>query len=260
MAQTTILNRIKKIQTHIGVAADGVIGTATLTALENTLFTKTEDILQTGSLAVSRKGVDLIITHEISSKAYYQKFLSRPIWPKGGSGVTVGIGYDLGYHTPNQIQKDWAGQLKGQDLEALCLVAGKKGQAAKAMLDQVRHIPVPFTAAREVFFKTALDRHGAKARKAYPGVEDLFPDTQAAMLSLVYNRGTAMAGARRKEMAAIKPLVVAQDYFGIADQILAMKRLWKNKGLDGLLRRREAEAMLVRESNRDYAPDEIIRV
>jgi GH24 family phage-related lysozyme (muramidase) len=31
----------------------------------------------------------------------------------------------------------------------------------------------------------------------------------------------------------------------IADQLRAMKRLWKGQGLDGLLRRRDAEADMV---------------
>ncbi len=61
-------------------------------------------------------------------------------------------------------------------------------------------------------------------------------------------------------MAAIVPLVAAQDYPGIADQIIAMKRLWVNKGLDGLLKRRDEEAMLVRQADRVYTPDEIIRI
>jgi len=260
MLQTAIVKRIKRIQIRIGVAADGIIGPATITAIENILFTQNPDILQTGSLSLSVKGVNELITHEISSKAYYEKFLSRPTWPGGGSGVTIGIGYDLGYHTPKQIQKDWSGQLKGSDLDALFLAAGNKGQAAKSMLDQVRNIPVSFKAARAVFYMTTLVRYGAKTRKAYPGVGNLFPDAQAAILSLVYNRGTAMAGARRKEMAAIKPLVVSQDYSGIADQILAMKRLWVNKGLDGLLSRRDSEAHLVLGSNREYDLDDIIRV
>lgn len=58
-----------------------------------------------------------------------------------------------------------------------------------------------------------------------------------------------LSGPRRTEMAAIKDLVVQQDYEGISRQIRAMKRLWENKGLDGLLKRRKDEARLVRQTD-----------
>ncbi len=61
-------------------------------------------------------------------------------------------------------------------------------------------------------------------------------------------------------MAAIKPLVVQQDYAGIAQQIQNMKRLWQGKGLSGLLKRRDDEADMVLSSNRAYAQSELIRV
>jgi len=69
-----------------------------------------------------------------------------------------------------------------------------------------------------------------------------------------------MAGERRKEMAAIKPLVAAKDYQGMAEQILSMKRLWQGKGLKGLLRRRDEEAGLILGADRDYDPVDIIRI
>ncbi|HEY6129471.1 MAG TPA: hypothetical protein VIW23_14955, partial [Candidatus Acidoferrum sp.] len=59
------------------------------------------------------------------------------------------------------------------------------------------------------------------------------------------NRGPGMEGDRRKEMRAVRDAVANQDLQEIADQIRAMKRLWEGKGLDGLLKRRDAEADLV---------------
>jgi GH24 family phage-related lysozyme (muramidase) len=43
-------------------------------------------------------------------------------------------------------------------------------------------------------------------------------------------------------MRNIKNLVPKKNYKSIAREIRSMKRLWLNKGLDGLLERREAEA------------------
>ena len=262
MPQGTIQKRIKRIQGHLGVPADGLIGPTTLTAIEDVLFKdpQAEEGAAHYALTVSRKGLKMIVKHEISSPAYYRKFLSQPIWPGGSSGVTIGIGYDLGYNNERQIRKDWAGQLNDTDLEKLVVVAGLKGQSAQQALKGVRSVSVPFENARDVFYESTLGRYAASTAKTYPGIEALFPDAQAGLLSLIYNRGASRAGARRKEMAAIKPLVAQQDYEAIARQIRAMKRLWEGKGLPGLLKRRDDEARLVRQSDRDYDAEDIVRV
>jgi hypothetical protein len=98
--------RIKRIQSYLGVPDDGVIGPTTLTALENRLFDRqTQSAAVTSvSLTVSRKGLQQIVQHEISSAFYYRKFLSHPTWSGGSSGITIGIGYDLGYNSGRQIR------------------------------------------------------------------------------------------------------------------------------------------------------------
>lgn len=254
--------RIKRIQSHLGVPDDGIIGPITLTALENALFSDRQREALAGqyALTVSRKGLDHLVKHEISSPHNYTKFLSHPTWPGGGSGVTIGIGYDLGYNSQKQFRKDWGHWLTDMDLERLIQVSGLKGDAARDALKGVRSMTVPLESAQRVFYESTLSRSAASTRKIYPGVERLFPDAQAGLLSLVYNRGTSLSGSRRKEMAAIKPLVAQQDYAGISQQIMAMKRLWENKGLDGLLKRREDEARLVIRSDRIYEDSEIVRI
>lgn len=59
-------------------------------------------------LVLSDRAVDMIIRYETGGKAYYVKKLVRPTWPGGDSGVTIGIGYDLGYYSAAQIRSDWA--------------------------------------------------------------------------------------------------------------------------------------------------------
>jgi GH24 family phage-related lysozyme (muramidase) len=49
-------------------------------------------------------------------------------------------------------------------------------------------------------------------------------------------------------MKAIVELVAKKDYEGIAEEIERSKRLWEGKGLDGLVKRRESEADMVRDS------------
>lgn len=262
MTKGRIKHRIQRIQRHLGVTADGLIGPVTLTAIEEALF---DDAAKAGSgedyaLTLSRKGLTQLVNQEIGSAAYYRRALSNPTWPGGRSGVTIGIGYDLGYNSESRIRQDWSSVLGELDLERLIVVSGLKGEVAQQAVKQVQSVTVPLESAESVFFEATLTRYALLTRKAYPGVENLHPDAQAALLSLIYNRGASLKGERRTEMAAIKDLVALQDYDGIAQQLQAMKRLWKGRGLDGLLKRRDHEARLVRLSNRSYETTELVRV
>lgn len=260
MPSPSVVSRVKNIQKFLGLEADGIIGSDTLTAIERIVF---ED-RATGvaySLTVSRAGLDLLIEHEISSKAYYNRRLKSPVWPGGNSGVTMGIGYDLGYHTAAQVKKDWGAVVSESELKKLQKVVGLRGLSAKRVLSRLSGIKISFSEASRVFSESTLPAYAKKTRKAYPGVEKLHPDAQAALLSLVYNRGTSMSRkSSRKEMRDIRQRVVAKDYSGIAQLISGMKRLWLDKGLPGLLKRRDDEAGLVEASNRHYDSTELINV
>jgi hypothetical protein len=52
-------------------------------------------------------------------------------WPGGDSGITIGIGYDLGYVTADEFAKDWQDILAAADLQALNGAVGLKAEAAK---------------------------------------------------------------------------------------------------------------------------------
>lgn len=254
--------RIKRIQKHLKLTADGIIGSGTLTALENKLFSqKVAESKQTQySLTISKKGYNALMHHEIVSPNYYKKHLQKPVWPGGGSGITIGIGYDLGYNSPAQIKRDWQAYLSDKDIEKLIAVSRKKGASAKQKLSTVSRLKIPFDAANEVFSIAILPRYAALTFKAYPGITKLLPDVQAALLSLVYNRGRAMSGSKRKEMKAIQALVKKKDYAEIASQIKSMKRLWEGKGLAGLLQRRDDEANLILNAKETYSWKSLIRV
>jgi GH24 family phage-related lysozyme (muramidase) len=55
-----------------------------------------------------------------------------------------------------------------------------------------------------------------------------------------------VSGERRSEMLNIRNLVPSKNYKAIAQEIIDMKRLWYGKGLDGLLKRRDEEAALIK--------------
>ena len=188
----------------------------------------------------------LILDFEVGGgQAYYDKKLVHPTWPGGESGVTIGVGYDIGYATRAQLDADWGARIAGPDLARLALCLGVKSLSAKARIPSVRDIAIPWMAASAVFFALTVPRYYRQTAAAFPGLERLPADAQGALVSLVFNRGGSMKGASRSEMRAIRDLVPLGDLRGIAAQLRAMKRLWVGKGLDGLVKRREVEAKLV---------------
>jgi GH24 family phage-related lysozyme (muramidase) len=198
---------------------------------------------------ISKKATDLIIQHEVGGRAYYEKKLQAPIWAGGESGVTIGMGYDLGFNSEKQFMLDWSGAINLNYINALRPTIGIKGPQAKAMLKgEILNVRIPYNTAYEVFVKSSLPRYYAMTKKIYPNMDLLNDDTKGALVSVVYNRGNKLEGDSRAEMRAIVDLIAKQDYEGIAEQIEKSKRLWENRGLDGLVVRRESEADLIRES------------
>jgi GH24 family phage-related lysozyme (muramidase) len=198
---------------------------------------------------ISSKAIDLIIQFEVGGRAYYEKALQKPTWAGGQSGVTIGLGYDLGYNTENQFFQDWGNKLTPNFLDPLRKVVGLKGEQAKLMLrGEILQVRVPYNAAYEVFVKCSIPRYYALTKAIYPQLDTLNEDTQGALVSMIYNRGNKLEGDSRVEMKAIVEMVKNKDYEGIAEEIEKSKRHWEHKNLDGLVVRREAEADLIRDS------------
>ena len=197
---------------------------------------------------ISRKAIEMIIQHEVGGRAVYEKRYQKPIWAGGDSGLTIGLGYDIGYVKEAQLFLDWQG-LNLNFLNALKRFCGVKGEVVKTMMrGEVLNVIIPYNIAYEVFVKKSIPKYYALTKKIYPQLDELNEDTRGALVSMVYNRGAKIDGDSRKEMKAIVDLVAKKDYGGIAEQIEQSKRLWEGKGLDGLVIRREAEADLIRES------------
>ena len=197
---------------------------------------------------ISRKSIDLIIQHEIGGRAVYDKKYNKPTWAGGQSGLTIGIGFDIGYCTEKELFATWK-DLNLNYLNALKRFCGIKGEVVKTMMKgEILNVRIPYNIAYEVFVKVSIPRYFQMTKLIYPQLETLNEDTQGALVSMVYNRGTNLEGDSRVEMKAIVDLVAKQDYHGIAEEIEKSKRLWENKGMDGLVIRREAEADLVRDS------------
>lgn len=197
-----------------------------------------------GPLKISPESRDLIVEFETGGKAYYQSRLQHPTWPGGASGVTVGIGYDVGYNSRAAVLADWQALPEGSR-NALASAAGVKGVAAKPRAAALRWILVPWASAETLFVSNTMPRFGKMTAAAFPGITSTHGHVQGAMLSIVFNRGASMAGSGRTEMRAIRGHVAAGRITPIPREIRGMKRLWIGKGLPGLIRRREAEATLI---------------
>jgi GH24 family phage-related lysozyme (muramidase) len=192
---------------------------------------------------ISDKAIDLILESEGCDIV--------PSWPGGASGITYGHGYDLGYNSEAQIKRDWSAHVNGNVLAFMLSCAGVKGESAKKRLNpRVKSLHITMQAAREVFENSTLPRFIKLANETYPGLDELNEDTQGAIVSLVFNRGSSFgvqgqpSWESRREMRELAPLIVAKDYEGIASTIKSMSRLWVGKGLDGLIARRHAESSL----------------
>ena len=176
-------------------------------------------------------------------------FSSKPEWPGGQSGVTIGFGYDLGYVTADQFESDWGERIRRDACQRLKAAVGLRALRARNRVGELSNIRVSRKAAGEVFDTRSLPLYELRTAQAFPGAEALPEDARGALVSLVYNRGTSMVDNspedRRREMRAIRAAAAAGDLAEIAAQLRAMKRLWEGKGLGGLITRREEEAQLV---------------
>jgi hypothetical protein len=193
----------------------------------------------------SQAAVDLIVCEEVSSKAVYEKRYTHPEWPGGSSGVTIGIGYDLGYSTPTIIQGDWGNKLPVAMVAALESVVGIVGSPAASHAHELRNVvTVPWDAAMAVFMGRDMPKWEAIVAKALPNTNKLAPDSFGALVSLAYNRGASFsnAGDRYREMRAIKDHMAKEQFAEIPGEFRSMRRLWPN--VTGLRNRRDHEAAL----------------
>lgn len=179
-------------------------------------------------------------------------------WPGEESGITIGVGYDLGTVTESEFRADWGRHLPAAWITRLCAVIGKQGQEAARNAYRFQDIHITVVDAHAVFTQVTAPKFCAMTAKAFPGSALLPVNAFGALVSLVYNRGAATKGDSRREMNDIYNTLAAYSHLesitpiqfdAIADHLAralrSMKRLWEGHGQDGLIARREAEAKLI---------------
>ena len=196
-------------------------------------------------MKISKAAFDLIVSEEVSSKQLYETKYRRPVWPGVSSGATVGIGYDIGHHTAEQVRADWKGRIPNHMIEAMTRACGITGAAAQNITREIRSsVDIPWEEALTVFTNTDIPKWTAIVERELPNTASLSGDSLGALVSLTYNRGPSFSkqGDRYKEMRSIKAHMQSKNFRKIPAEIRAMKRIWP--GVGGLLRRRDREAAL----------------
>jgi hypothetical protein len=193
-------------------------------------------------MKLSDAGLELLLEHEVGGgKSYFEKFLSVPTWPGFESGITIGIGYDLGYATETAFNNHW-GALDEEIHDRLKKSIGIKALDARPFVSAFKDIKIDWEMALDVFTTHTCAQHTLNMLRFAPAAVDLPPDAQAALFSLVFNRGASTKGERRVEMAQIAQVISAGQPEKVPFLIRQMKRLWPQGS--GLVRRREDEAKL----------------
>ncbi|MCE7030925.1 hypothetical protein [Jiella avicenniae] len=207
------------------------------------------------SLAVSQRAVELIIASEVSGREQYERRYQSPIWPEAQSGITFGIGYDIGYASKKRFYDDWKLYMGDDTIDVLYSACGITGQSAKELMKlhkaEYSQVIIPWYIAHTQFLDRVLPRYVGWAEKSLPNFSELSEDSRGALVSLVYNRGASFnipenrdPRGRYREMRKIRSLMSLRNYADIPAQITKMKRLWDYNKLPGLHIRRDAEAKL----------------
>jgi hypothetical protein len=205
------------------------------------------------STRISERATSLIIASEVSGVSQYRERFHRPTWPGGSSGVTIGIGYDLGFVNLREFRSDWGTYIPAADFALLAECCGVHSERARTVLRSVSRVDIPWPVADRQYLEQIQPRRIGETESVLRNCELLSPDSLGALVSLVYNRGAAGflvpqskdPAGRFREMRNIRGLMEAKRFSDVPLQLLSMRRLWQSTpGGEGLVLRRELEAQL----------------
>src|SRR5215831_4428402 len=120
---------------------------------------------------ISERATKLIVAFEVSDEKSYVRAYQRPTWPQGASGVTIGIGYDIGYARRDWLHEDWQTMIADAQIQSLEAACGVKGPAADDLLPSLRSVVVPWDAAMQEFLKWTQPRTVAETEAALPNTK-----------------------------------------------------------------------------------------
>ncbi len=214
-----------------------------------------ESIERKSSRKLPRQCGDFIAGFEISSGAYYRKFLQAPCWPGAASGLTIGVGYDLRHASASEVREHWGPHLAADVIERLvpyCGVGEPDLEKRKLAVAGLKDITISLEAAFAVFTDIMMPTYTFRTENCFENTMELHDLSMGALVSLVFNRGDSLSAKdSRLEMRNIAAHMKARAFGKVADEIRAMKRLWENDAkVAGLLDRRDKEADMFAEGLR----------
>lgn len=191
-------------------------------------------------MTLSDAGLKLVLDHEVGGgEGYYRKFLATPTVPGFESGVTIGIGFDLGYCNKSEFENAWGSLPQAHRLRP---AIGLREAEARRFCVSLHDVVIEWPKALQVFLDLTCPTHWLRTLRLYPQTAQLPDDCASALFSLVFNRGTSLTGERRSEMRGIKDALATGHNDAVPALLRSMKRLWP--ATSGLVRRREDEARL----------------
>jgi GH24 family phage-related lysozyme (muramidase) len=202
---------------------------------------------------ISKLAVDTIVQLEVSDEKTYTRQYQGVEVPGSYSGVTIGIGYDIGQITRDFFKEDWQGLIPDELIDRLSAACGKIKAAAKEIAQSLEDVKITWQVAIDQFTNRTLPLYVADTESAFKNTGKLHPDSLGALVSLIYNRGTAFSGSNangedtRSEMRNIREMMEQGRFGEIPDQFRAMKWIWDQDHGNysrGLLIRRDIEADL----------------
>ncbi len=206
--------------------------------------------------ALATNGVAFIALEETGGLEYYNTVTRWPHFPGYSSGVTIGVGFDLRFNSDSTFRQLWSEHLPAEFLEELAQDIGKPGTKKRVKELKRLGVEVPFKTAWPVFVAKTLPLFHAQTQSIYQSLERLPELCRSVLVSIVFNRGSSLAGSRRKEMRRIRDILIEADDQGlhkpkrkmilaeVEDEIVSMKRLWGPGS--GVHKRRQSEANLWR--------------
>lgn len=202
-------------------------------------------VLPEPSPIMPTRAVAFIAREEVGGREFYETHAAHPEWPGGDSGVTIGVGYDLGFQV--DFETDWRDLLSPADRAALRPWMGRRGNAAAPGPRVLASITIPWAAAWLGYVRRTLPQQIALTQQTFRVGEGkvLPPLSFGILVSLVYNRGPRMTddpgSDRRREMREIRDALAAGNFTPVPDLLRSMARLWPvSNGVHGR-RLREAE-------------------
>ena len=201
--------------------------------------------LRPSNTPISDRAFNMIVAFEVTSQAVYQAQYRHPTWPGGASGVTLGIGYDVGYVSESVLKQDWEGTIPEPMIQALISAIGVRGADADHLAQSLRGVvDISWDEAISVHRNKVIPKWISLVEASLANTGLLSPDSLGALVSLTYNRGASFSssGDRYREMRAIKADMQAKAFSDVPTQMRSMERLWPT--VAGLRIRREREAQL----------------